>query len=221
MNETAKNEVIAFLLKHTTQVRFQRNRLFYVDAGNRFGYVLSGRFHVVLEQFGTGVESDKELILASLEQGAFIGSAGVFSGTFHPVAKVVAVTDSKVAVIGYDRLNELMARHPQWGIKFLKLVGKEVVDRLVSSNTNAYSMAYSTVSHRVMRMLWELARLPSAMTHPDGIQIKVSRVELAKRIGCSREMVGRCLKNLAAEGAIMLPNPRGHTIVLIDRRRRQ
>lgn len=34
------------------------------------------------------------------------------------------------------------------------------------------------------------------MTHPDGMQIKITRQEIGRIVGCSREMVGRVLKDL-------------------------
>jgi len=40
------------------------------------------------------------------------------------------------------------------------------------------------------------------MTHPDGMQIRVTRQELGKLVGCSREMVGRVLKMLEGDGYI-------------------
>jgi CRP/FNR family cyclic AMP-dependent transcriptional regulator len=52
------------------------------------------------------------------------------------------------------------------------------------------------------------------MTHPDGMQIKVTRQELGKIAGCSREMAGRVLKSLEAEGL----GPSGKTIVVLRQR---
>jgi len=49
------------------------------------------------------------------------------------------------------------------------------------------------------------------MTHPQGTQIRVSRQELARIVGCSREMAGRVLKQLEAEGAL---HARGKTVVV-------
>jgi len=40
------------------------------------------------------------------------------------------------------------------------------------------------------------------MTHPDGMQIKVTRQEIARIVGCSREMVGRVLKDLEEKGLV-------------------
>ena len=40
------------------------------------------------------------------------------------------------------------------------------------------------------------------MTHPDGMQIKVTRQEIGHIVGCSREMVGRVLKTLEDQGLV-------------------
>lgn len=50
------------------------------------------------------------------------------------------------------------------------------------------------------------------MTHPDGIQIRVTRQELGKLVGCSREMAGRVLKMLEGDGYITVA---GKTIVVL------
>ena len=52
------------------------------------------------------------------------------------------------------------------------------------------------VTGRVARTLLDLCQQPDAMTHPDGMQIKITRQEIGRIVGCSREMVGRVLKDL-------------------------
>ena len=49
------------------------------------------------------------------------------------------------------------------------------------------------------------------MTHPEGTQIKVSRQELSRLVGCSREMAGRVLKVLEEQGLL---TARGKTMVV-------
>jgi CRP/FNR family cyclic AMP-dependent transcriptional regulator len=56
------------------------------------------------------------------------------------------------------------------------------------------------------------------MTHPDGMQIKVSRQELSRLVGCSREMAGRVLKVLEDQGLL---KARGKTIVVFGVRPEQ
>src|SRR4029077_15118698 len=56
---------------------------------------------------------------------------------------------------------------------------------------------------------------PDAMTHPEGMQIKVSRQELSRLVGCSREMAGRVLKVLEEQGLLRAT---GKTIVVFNAR---
>jgi CRP/FNR family cyclic AMP-dependent transcriptional regulator len=53
------------------------------------------------------------------------------------------------------------------------------------------------------------------MTHPDGMQIKITRQELGKIVGCSREMAGRVLKNLEQDGLVSVS---GKTMVVFGTR---
>ena len=61
----------------------------------------------------------------------------------------------------------------------------------------------------------DLCNEPDAMTHPDGMQIKVSRQELSRLVGCSREMAGRVLKVLEEQGLV---SASGKTIVVYNAR---
>ena len=71
------------------------------------------------------------------------------------------------------------------------------------------------VTGRVARTLLDLCEQPDAMTHPDGMQIRITRQELGRIVGCSREMVGRVLKNLEEQGLI---TAQGKTIVVFGAR---
>jgi CRP/FNR family cyclic AMP-dependent transcriptional regulator len=53
------------------------------------------------------------------------------------------------------------------------------------------------------------------MTHPDGMQIRITRQEIGRIVGCSREMAGRVLKNLEEQGLISV---KGKTIVVFGTR---
>lgn len=57
----------------------------------------------------------------------------------------------------------------------------------------------------------DLCNEPDAMTHPDGMQIKVTRQEIGHIVGCSREMVGRVLKTLEDQGLVSV---KGKTMVV-------
>ncbi|MFZ1833287.1 MAG: helix-turn-helix domain-containing protein, partial [Pseudomonadales bacterium] len=53
------------------------------------------------------------------------------------------------------------------------------------------------------------------MTHPDGMQIKITRQEIGRIVGCSREMVGRVLKTLEDLGLV---DVKGKTMVVFGTR---
>ena len=76
-------------------------------------------------------------------------------------------------------------------------------------------LAFLDVTGRVARTLLELTKQPDAMTHPDGMQIKITRQEIGRIVGCSREMVGRVLKTLVDQGLVSV---KGKTMVVYGTR---
>jgi CRP/FNR family cyclic AMP-dependent transcriptional regulator len=67
----------------------------------------------------------------------------------------------------------------------------------------------------VSRTLLDLCQEPDALSHPQGTQIRISRQEISRIVGCSREMVGRVLKQLEEAGKISV---KGKTIVVFGTR---
>ena len=76
-------------------------------------------------------------------------------------------------------------------------------------------LAFVDVTGRVAHAIMDLCGEPDAMTHPEGMQIKVSRQELSRLVGCSREMAGRVLKVLEEQGLLRAT---GKTIVVFNAR---
>jgi CRP/FNR family cyclic AMP-dependent transcriptional regulator len=71
------------------------------------------------------------------------------------------------------------------------------------------------VTGRIARTLIDLSKEPDAMTHPDGMQIKIIRQEIGRLVNCSREMAGRVLKTLEEQE---LASVSGKTIVFFGTR---
>ena len=76
-------------------------------------------------------------------------------------------------------------------------------------------LAFLDVTGRVARTLLDLCKEPDAMTHPDGMQIKITRQEIGRIVGCSREMVGRVLKDLEERELVSVA---GKTMVVFGTR---
>jgi CRP/FNR family cyclic AMP-dependent transcriptional regulator len=88
----------------------------------------------------------------------------------------------------------------------------QIGQRLKNTTRKLADLTFIDVYGRIHRSLIQLTTLPEAMTHPDGMQVRVTRQELGKLVGCSREMAGRVLKMLTGDGYITVA---GKTIVVL------
>jgi CRP/FNR family cyclic AMP-dependent transcriptional regulator len=93
----------------------------------------------------------------------------------------------------------------------------QLASRLDRTNRKLGDLAFVDVTGRVAHAIMDLCNEPDAMSHPEGTQIKVSRQELSRLVGCSREMAGRVLKVLEEQGLL---TARGKTMVVFGVRPR-
>ncbi len=91
----------------------------------------------------------------------------------------------------------------------------QMANRLRNTTRKVGDLAFLDVTGRVARTLLDLTKEPDAMTHPDGMQIKITRQEIGRIVGCSREMVGRVLKTLEEQGLVSV---KGKTMVVFGTR---
>ena len=111
----------------------------------------------------------------------------------------------------YPRFRQLAAESP--GLVFE--LATQLATRLDRTNRKLGDLAFVDVTGRVAHAIMDLCSEPDAMTHPEGMQIKVSRQELSRLVGCSREMAGRVLKVLEDQGLLRAT---GKTIVVFGAR---
>jgi len=126
-------------------------------------------------------------------------------------AWVRAKSECEVAEMSYCQFRELSHRDPE----LLYAVGRQMAERLRNTTRKVGNLAFLDVTGRVAGSLLDLCKQPDAMTHPDGMQIKVTRQEIGRIVGCSREMVGRVLKSLEEQGLIAV---KGKTMVVFGTR---
>jgi CRP/FNR family cyclic AMP-dependent transcriptional regulator len=181
------------------------------DPASMLHYIVKGSVSVVHEDDG-----GREVVIAYLNAGDFLGELGLFYRRMSRVAMVRARTPCEIAEIEYEHLfallrNELRDQH----IPLLTAVGQQLARRLLKTTHRVTSLAAFDVPDRIASTLLDLCREPEAMSHPDGTQIHVSRQELARICGCSREMVGRVLKAMSEDGMI---NVSGMNIVVFHSR---
>lgn len=171
-------------------------------------FIVKGSVAVLIKD-----EEGKEMILSYLNQGDFIGELGLFEESENPTrsAWVRAKTACEVAEISYKKFRQLIQVNPEI---LLRLSG-QMARRLQTTSQKVGNLAFLDVTGRIAQTLLNLARQPDAMTHPDGMQIRITRQEIGRIVGCSREMAGRVLKNLEEQGLISVS---GKTIVVFGTR---
>lgn len=181
------------------------------DPAGTMYYVVTGSLAVVAEE-----EDGRELILGYINPGDFIGETGVFVSAPQRQVLLRTRTASELAEIGYERLFALFDGPLADDCpRILFAIGSQLTQRLLHTSRKASRLAFMDVTNRISNTLVDLCDEPDAMTHPQGTQIKVSRQELARIVGCSREMAGRVLKQLEEQGML---RARGKTIVIFGTR---
>lgn len=172
------------------------------DPSHDLFYIVKGSVTVLLED-----EEGRELVLAYLNAGDFFGEIGLFNEHLDRSALVRAKTGCDIAQISYEKIKSI----PQVFPDLIFAIASQLATRLRRMNRKVGDLAFMDVSGRVARALLELCKEPDAMTHPDGMQIRVTRQELGRIVGCSREMVGRVLKTLEDQHLLSVS---GKTIVV-------
>ncbi len=203
-----RSEIIKALLKHCRRRTFPAKStiLRAGDIGKELLLVVKGSI-VVLSENQTG----KEIILAYLNEGDFFGEIGYFHPEHRRSAIVRAKTDCEIAEINYQHLQSLGDIFPQ----LILIIAEQLSLRLAMTSRKVGDLVFIDVQGRIVRTLLDLCKQPDAITHPDGMQIKITRQDLGRIVGCSREMVGRVLKQLEKDHLVSVA---GKTIVVFDTR---
>ncbi len=187
-------EILLKLLKDAT-VRSYRQKETVLQPGEAEQYI-----YLVLDgvvTLHTFAENGRQIINDYLGRGFFFGE--------------VALTDPEnmdfwanskggctIAAIAREHFLEVGMSDPS----LFRVLTDQLVKRLRAADHKARDLAFLDVSGRVANALRELAKGPCAITHPDGMQIRMTRQEIGLIVGCSREMVGRAIRMLADQGDI-------------------
>lgn len=162
---------------------------------DRLYYLVEGSVEVIIED-----DSGHEMILAYLNKGHFFGEMAFFNHRQGArSAWVRARTPCVIAEMGYDEFRALSAEHQ--GLVFE--LTTQMALRLFGADAKLGTLAFLDVKGRVAHVLLELCGEPDAERAPDGWWLRVTRPQLARLVGCSREMVCRVLKMLQNEGLIL------------------
>ena len=171
--------------------RFRRGEL-VVEQGrksNALFILLNGRARVL-----TSDSRGREVILAVLEAGDYVGEMSLIDNEAHS-ATVRCEVQTDMLILGRADFARCLPENSTLSYAILR----GLVRRLRHADRQIESLALLDVYGRVARTLLEMAE------EVDGIKIirnKVSRQDMAKVVGASREMVRRVMKDLEERGVI-------------------
>ena len=202
------NPVIEKFLSHCHRRSYPKKSVLIHagDVPDSLYYIIKGSVSVIAED-----DDGREIVLAYLNAGAFFGEMGLFSQKAERSAWIRAREECEIAEISYDRFRQVAMEEPE----IIFRLASQMALRLRRTSSMVTRLAFMDVSGRIARTLLDLAKEPDAMTHPDGMQIRITRQEIGRIVGCSREMVGRVLKALEEQQLIAV---KGKTMVVMGAR---
>lgn len=181
--------------------RYKRGESIVEQGGrsNALFIILAGRARVVSVD-----AKGREVILAVLHPGDHIGEMSLIDGEPHS-ASVSAEAQTDVLMLG--RVAFLQSLPENSSMSFSIMRG--LVHRLRRADSKIESLALMDVYGRVARALMEMSEEEGAERI---IGNKLSRQDLAKMVGASREMVSRVMKDFEQQG-LVVEREDGSTIV--------
>lgn len=171
--------------------RFRRGEVM-VEQGarsNALFILLTGRARVV-----TADQRGREVILAVLQPGDYLGEMSLIDGEPHS-ATVRAEVQTDALVLGRSDFSHCLPD----GNSLSYAIMRGLTARLRAADRQIESLALLDVYGRVARALLDMSEEGGGYRW---IRNKVSRQDLAKVVGASREMVSRVMKDLEVRGFI-------------------
>jgi CRP/FNR family transcriptional regulator, cyclic AMP receptor protein len=171
--------------------RFRRGEL-VVEQGkksNALFILLNGRARVL-----TADSRGREVILAVLQAGDYVGEMSLIDNQPHS-ATVRCEVQTDMLILGRAEFARCLPENSSLSYAIMR----GLVTRLRSADRQIESLALLDVYGRVARTLLDMAE------EVDGqriIRSKVSRQDMAKVVGASREMVSRVMKDLEERDVI-------------------
>lgn len=185
------NEQAQSIADSVVKRRFRRGEI-VVEHGrksNSLFILLNGRARVL-----TSDSRGREVILAVLQSGDYVGEMSLIDNEPHS-ATVRAEVQTDMLVLGRPEFARCLPENSSLSYAILR----GLVQRLRNADRQIESLALLDVYGRVARALLDMAEQDGDTTI---IRNKVSRQDMAKVVGASREMVSRVMKDLEERGVI-------------------
>ena len=188
-----RNEDLDLLRQHMVIKTFPKNTIIMSegDDASSLYIILSGGIRVFLSN-----KEGKEIILNTQGEGEHFGELALLDDAPRS-ASVITTEKSRMGIISKTDFKHILATQPDIALHLIIHLTKRV--RLLSDNIK--NLALLDVYGRVAKILLELASDKNGQLI---IENRPTQQELANRIGASREMISRIMKDLAFGGYITI-----------------
>ena len=157
------------------------------DQGDTLFILLAGR----VRAFGSD-EDGREITYGDYGAGEFLGEVILDGGPRS--ASVITLEPTECALVTRQTLLQHISEHPEFAFDLLA----KVIGLARAATLSTKQLALEDVYARLVSLLNELA-----VPQPDGTRLIAERLThqaMANRLGCSREMVSRLMKDLEGGG---------------------
>ena len=162
--------------------------------------VISGRLKVMM-----GEADGKETILSILGPGEFFGEMGLIDDNPRS-ASVIAIEGTELLALAKRAFRRCLVEKPELAMAVMRVL----VRRLREADRKIGSLAMLDVYGRVARLLLDMSENVNGRR---AVTKRLTKQDIAKMVGASREMVTKVMKDLQTSGYI---DVQGSTIVLRD-----
>ncbi len=193
--DATRGHALARYFEHC-QTREYGPRSTIISAGehsNTLYFIVSGSVSVMMED-----DDGHEIVLAYLNEGDFFGEIGLFDEKHERSAWVRAREKTEVAQLSYERLRELTENSPEVVFEMLSQLSMRVRD----TSRKVGDLAFHDVAGRIAHALLDLCQGPEAVTGKNGVEVEITRQELGRIVGCSREMASRVMRSMEDQGYV-------------------
>lgn len=182
--------------QHAVSRTFQKNTV-VVSEGDRTDslyIIVSGRVRIYVSD-----DKGKEIVLSEAGPGEYFGEMVLDEGPRS--ATVMTLEPTQFLVVPKEDFKEFVAKSPEFSLHLIR----KLIRRVRALTNDVKSLALMDVYGRVARMLLDLA------VERDGVLViegRPTQQEMANRVGASREMVNKILKDLIDGGYISVERDR-------------
>ena len=156
------------------------------DVGDSLYVILSGRVKVYASN-----EEGKEVVIDFHGPGEYVGEMSLDGAPRS--ASVMTTEPTTCAIVNRAQFREFLLSNPDFALHLIE----KLIHRVRVATENVKSLALCDVYGRLVRLLNTLAEpADGAWIVPE----KLTQQEIAARVGASRDMIGKLIKDLVAGG---------------------